>query len=387
MGITAETLGWTRPGWIETVAQCTLSTAVSIVREREPQRPTEDAPEDDDGRPVPSRTIPLAAQKPPAPRKPGSVPPLDLSDELRGRLIWLAVETQQSVEDALTVLLDLYVQWRADEATIETLAAILKVAETLDTTSVDVLTLEEYLRARQALAEHNCSFGDVPEALTALELLEQLPISWDWERARTAIAAVGMILTSEIALDDVGSFLKRHRRLVELGFDERAAEAIAESLEALAVPAEQRPAVIEQIVKGAFGQADVEALEQQRIQLQVAIDELQTSREALEMSRQELCDEIDALEQHCATIRKQAARLDVECARREADLAVAAGLRNLLLGKRPDVEAFFADLAKVQQWRRAGGSLDDAYGRGVVVDLRTKIVDFIQQLLAENDAS
>jgi hypothetical protein len=388
IGITAETLRWARPGWIESVAHFTLSPAVPAVRESEPPvtAGSTTRSDGDEARPVPSQKIRLAPERP-APLRRGSIPSLDLSEELRSRLIWLAVETQQSVEEAMTVLLELYLEWRANEATIETLATILKIAEALEMTAVDVVTLEEYLRARQGLAEHNCTFDDVPEAFTVLELLEELPVAWDWEQARTAMAAVGMILTSDIALDDVTLFLKRHRRFVELDIDERAAEAIAESLEALPVPAEQRPAVIEHIVKSAGGQADVEALRQERSQFQKAIDELQANRERLDTQRQELRDDIRALEQHRATVRRQAARLEVECARHETDLAVARGLRNLLLGKKPDVEAFFAELAKLQQWRRAGGSPDDAYGHEVVVDLRTKVVEFVQQLLTENNGS
>lgn len=71
----------------------------------------------------------------------------------------------------------------------------------------------------------------------------------------------------------------------------------------------------------------------------------------------------------------------------ETDLAVARGLRNLLLNKTSDVDTFFAHLGKLHQWRRAGGRPDDAYGRGIVSDLRSKIVEFVQQLLAESDAS
>lgn len=83
-------------------------------------------------------------------------------------------------------------------------------------------------------------------------------------------------------------------------------------------------------------------MQQERTQLQATIEELHANREGLETQRQELRDDIDTLEQHRATIRRQAARLEVECARQETDLAVTRGLRNLLLGKKPDVEAFFA---------------------------------------------
>jgi len=384
-GITAETLGWVRLGWMEHVANFTLTPTLAAVPETATEpRVTAGASRsnEEEIRRVPS-TIRLAPERP-VPLRRGSVPPLDLSDELRSRLIWLAVETQRPVEEVMTVLFDLYVEWRDNEATIETLAAILRLAEELAITTLDVATVHEYLTTRAALAKHNCTFGDVPEALALLGVLEELPVSWDWEQARTAMTAVSTILTAGITLDDVNAFLQRHRRFEALDVDERAAEALAESLARLAVPAEQRQAVMEHIIDGAAQQVDLDALTDERTRLRASIDDLRAEITPLEAQRQDVRADIESLEQYRATIRRQTARLEVESTRMETDLTVARGLRNFLLSKKPDVDAFFADLARLQRWRRAGGTPDDAFGRAIVSDLRTKLVEFFQQLLAEH---
>jgi len=112
IGITAETLGWVRPGWVELVANFTLASTVPAVRDAEPRVTAGDTTRSSgDETCLASPTIRLAPERRVAARR-ESMPPLDLSDELRRRLIWLAVETQQSVEEAMTILLDLYVEFR-----------------------------------------------------------------------------------------------------------------------------------------------------------------------------------------------------------------------------------------------------------------------------------
>ena len=80
----------------------------------------------------------------------------------------------------------------------------------------------------------------------------------------------------------------------------------------------------------------------------------------------------------------------------ETDLAVARGLRNFLLRKKPDVDAFFAELARLQRWRRSGGRPEDAIGRAIVATISPRSVErFLgsgrsptasQPLLADVDA-
>jgi hypothetical protein len=384
VGVTAETLGWTNPGWVELVTDFTLAPSLKSARESEPRATADEMPSGNGKETslVPSPAIRLVPERQ-VPARRGSVPALDLSDELRSRLIWLAVETRLSVDDAMTVLLDHYVQSLRNGDTIETLAAILRLAEALEMTSLDVETVHEYLTTRRALAEHNCTFDDVPEALALVRILEELPVSWDWEIARLAITAVGAILTARLTPDDVNVFLERHRRFEELDVDERTAEAIADALTRLAVPAEHRQSVMDHLIDNAARQVDVDALTNEAGQLRASIEELKAEIARLQAHRQEVCADIESLEGYRGTLRRQAARLEVQCTRMETDLAVARGLRNFLLRKKPDVAAFFTELARLQQWRRSGGTPEDAIGRPIVDDLHTKLLEFFQQLVAE----
>jgi hypothetical protein len=93
-----------------------------------------------------------------------------------------------------------------------------------------VETLHDYLADRHALEQHNCSFTDFPEALRVLDLLEQLPVECDWDQATAAIAAVAAIIQDGVTVEEVETYLARHRRLVDLGFHLTTAEALAVTL-------------------------------------------------------------------------------------------------------------------------------------------------------------
>src|SRR5260370_29845527 len=125
VGMLAETLGWTRPGWIEVVTDFTRgpkkpATGTSaLVRVVPPEQQAANAVRE----PAPRASLALAVPPPP-PRRRTSVPELDLSEKMSARLMWLGVETGQDVEVALTTLLDFYLEWREGDATIGTLGAV-----------------------------------------------------------------------------------------------------------------------------------------------------------------------------------------------------------------------------------------------------------------------
>ena len=136
----------------------------------------------------PSQTI--ALQLPLVRREP-HLPDLALSDALRGRLAWLAVETGRPVEEVLDLLIDVYVQWQRQPETVVTLSKIVTLGGALNRDHVDVDDLHGYLAAEAALRKHLCRFEDVPEALRLIECLAALPQSWTWVMAEAAIQGVG----------------------------------------------------------------------------------------------------------------------------------------------------------------------------------------------------
>ncbi len=365
LGVLAETLGWARSGWIEPLTRVSLDSAGDLVRSSPGSSvlATRDATREDAAKPDGTASVParlsLEVRRPA--RRESGVPELSLSDELRARVIWLAVDTGRSVEEALTVLLGIYQEWRKDADTLATLETVLRLARELKIREVDVETLEGYLKALEALAEHHCTLDDVPQALRLIELLAELPEPWDWPRARAAIQAVALVLRNGIPLDQVQRVLARHQRLVELGFGEDTAEAVAEALLAAGATGDRRDEVLRVLAANATRTVD---------------------RAALETACQQLTAERDELRQRIKPTKTRLANLQAHLEAYVADLAALRGLRAVLLGKPAEIGPFLADVERLQQWRRQGRVRDPQYA-AVANDLRVKVVKFFQQLVAQ----
>lgn len=92
--------------------------------------------------------------------------------------------------------------WRDSDHTIDTLAATLRLADRLDVTQVDVDTLSGYPRTREQLGEAGSGFDDVPEALSVIALVQDLPFDWTWTQAETAMQMVAAILETGMSSAD-----------------------------------------------------------------------------------------------------------------------------------------------------------------------------------------
>jgi hypothetical protein len=387
LGVLAETLGWVRAGWREVVAEFARDprNPAAGLSALAPGAPSETPGAEIVKAPAPTPSISLTVPPPP-PRRRTSVPDLDLSETLRARLIWFAMETQQDVEVALTTLLDFYLAWReadATDATIDTLAAILRLGAELARSGVDVATLHDYLTTLEALRKHGCDYGDVPEALRLIRLLEALPLTWDWGQAETAMNAVAVVLETGITLDNVQGFLERHDRLEALGFDEATVIAVVDALTRAGAVGDRREAVLDALIAIAGQHADVQALEAQRQVLQAEVAEL-TSSTCDETTRLEgLQAEATILEQDLAQRDEAKARLDEECERQAGGLAVVRALQAFLLGKTVEAEALWTALEALFLWRRNGGRVDGSVGALFTDGVKQKMVAFFQQLIRD----
>jgi hypothetical protein len=373
LGVVSETLQWTRPGWMDIVRQFDVRPAQKTDRQGGqralPPAGTSPMPEDDNEiRSTDTAPAPVVLQPVPAPRRKRGLPELDLSAELHSRLIWLAVDTGQGVDDVLTLLLDFYLEWRQDDDTITTLANILALGKALGVAEVDPKTLQALLQAQASLAEHHCSFEDVPDALRVMTLLERLPVDWTWSDAEAAIGLVGELLTGEIPANEVSAFLVRHRRLHELGFAETA-ELLAVALVRAGAAGERREAMIAEIVAIAGESVDRERLTQER--------------QALVPEVRRLADERDQLTAEVTALQHRRDELHAEWTAKRSQLDVLRALKTLLLCTPGAAQALLKDLASLSHWLRIGGRQDDVYGGPIVDHLRAKIIDFVQQLVDE----
>ncbi len=386
LGVLAETLGWTQLGWIEAVTHFSLGTGTKPAG-REAAGPTTTAiatvapGQAGKGAETPTGAFSLAVPDRVRPR--GHVPDLALSEETRMRLIWFAHETDRDVDGAIDLLLDFYLRWREDTQTIETMQKILALATELEVAQVEVETLHQYLADRQALAEHHCTFEDVPEALRVIELLSQLPGSWDWELAETAMQAVADLMGEEVTPEEVGEFTARHRRLKELGFDETMAEALAEVLAQAGAVGDRREAVLRSLVEVAQEPVDRDELADACRTLRQELAGLEAQKTGLESAMRTLEARRDALKKEAEVAQAELAEIRAEHADKAGDLDVLRALRAFLLRKTAAAEAFFEDLRKLERWRKMGGTPADIVGRDYVTNLLEKVLAFFQQIVEE----
>jgi hypothetical protein len=376
LGVVAETLGWTKPAWIEAVTTfgiqppAKLATPPSILPARRQDDPGLEAA-------GPAGTLALAVRQPGRPK--GQVPDLSLTEATRMRLVWFAHETGRDVDGALDLVLDFYLEWRANQQSIETMERILALARELEVADLDPVTVQEYLADRRLLEEHNCSFTDLPEALQVLHLLGQLPVEWDWDTATAAMQGVALLIEAGISTAEIEECIGRHQRLDALGFA-ATAEALATALTEAGAVGEQRDAVIRHVVEDAVTVVDREHLEAHASRLRAHVADLDAQRAQLETT-------VAALEQCGESLRRDIASAQVALAQVEAERAVKAGdldvlgaFKAFLFQKTTSTDAFFAELRKLDRWQTIGGTPDDGVGASHVRDLRTKLVAILLEM-------
>lgn len=383
LGILAETLGWACPGWREAVTQFERGRKTAVTDAAAIARRVPSETQRDDGGTASVPTSVSLAVPPPPPQRRTSVPELGLSEELRARLIWFAMETQQDIDVALTTLLDFYLEWREANATIDTLAAILRLGVELERLEIDGDTLHAYLQTLEALQQEGCEFDDVPEALRLITRLQALPFAWTWDQAEAAIQGVAVVLKAGITLEDVPTFLEGHSQLEAIGFDEATAIAVIDALTRAGAVGDRRDAVLEVMIASAGQQVDVQALEAQRQALESELAELSTrTREDAERV-EGLQTEVAVLEQEVTERQAAKAHLDQECERQAGGLAVVEALQAFLLGKTAQVEALWTTLEGLLVWRRNGGRVDDSVGALFTDGVKQKMLAFFQQLIRD----
>ena len=380
LGLVAETLGWTKPGWIEAVTTFGIHDPAKVASPSTtpPARRPDDP--DRDAAAGPADTLALAVRQPGRPK--GHVPDLSLTEATRMRLVWFAHETGRDVDDALDLVLDFYLEWRANAQAIETMERILTLARELGLADIEPDDVRDYLADRRLLADYNCSFTDLPEALQVLDLLGQLPEEWDLDTATAAMQGVADILRAGISAAQIGEFIARHQRLEALGVL-ATAEALATALTEAGAVGEQRDAIIRHLVEDATAVIDREHLEAHASRLRADVADLEAQRAQLENTIAVLEERRERLRQDIAATRAALAQVDAERALKAGDLDVLAAFKALLFQKTVASDAFFAELRKLDRWRTIGGAPDDVVGAGYVTDLRAKLVAFLLEMFRQ----
>lgn len=277
VGMLAETMAWTRAGWIEHVTDFSLESRAHA----RTVPPTQDQPVEAFAESGVRQPEIIDLQMPKTRREP-NLPDLSLSDDLRGRLTWLAMETGRPVDEVLHLLINLYCEQEKQPDTLATISKIVALARAQDRAEIDLDTLHRYLMAEETLAKHRRHFEDIPPALRVIESLAALPQGWTWRMVESAMRAVAFLIENDIKSSDVASVLRRHQRLSELGFEEAEAEAVAEALIRAGAVGKQRTRVLNRLVKVAGKLVNAAELEQERRRLVDAVMALRREQTQLE---------------------------------------------------------------------------------------------------------
>ena len=391
LGLLAETLNWTRPGWNDSVMAFSLASksrpSEKVLLENLSTSPsgltTNSPPTHLDG--LPSR---VSLQVPRLPREIG-LPNLGLSDELRARLAWLAVETGRPLEEAVTLLLDFFVTWRGERQNLlGTFKRILELAEELQATDIDADTLQDYLHTKGMLERKGWCLEDVPECLRLIELLGSVPTHWTWSSVRIAFQAIARIIGQGLTISQVEAFLTAHHRFSKLGFDVPTAESLAIALYRAQAIGKRKANVIQRLVENADQQIDLNELRQACKDWEAKVQAVTNQYHQISKVLTQTQEHLRQLQEQARSIQARHLQMEKEYANHTSDLMVLEAFRNFLLGRTTLCDPFWIYLETLLSWKRGGGIVAENQIVGAqLIELRKKVLEFLVQLSQKTQAN
>jgi hypothetical protein len=381
IGLLSATVGWVQPGWEATMAQfgrphtsARMSSNPETPSPLREVRKVEQEEEETDGM--------ISLHLSPGRREPG-LPSLHLSDELRAILTWLAVETGRSLEETLTALIQHHIRWRQRPDTIASLHRTVALSQQLNLKSIEPSTLEEYLQARADLRHYGRTIEDVPAALHLIAKLARLPEPWDWARADQAIQSVGVLIAAGILPGHIEALLLAHERLKELGFDERAAQAVAEALVRAGATGRRRSRVLAVLIILAGAHVDLHDAEAEQERVQQDLVRFEARRHHLREEVEDLKASVAGLQQEQRDLQASMTHMETEAATCQSRFDILAAFESFLQGHVQAIDASGELFDQVRELARKGTRLGGGESAVLVADLHEKII----QVLASHYAN
>lgn len=379
LGLLAETMQWARPGWIEALNTFSVDGRTHF-HSPHLASGTKNGP-----------LAPVATSEPPiltvgtqpVRREPG-LPSLQLSDELRGRLTWLAVETGRPVEETIRLLLQHYQQWRECPETFSALQRSLELAHHLNIVQIDPQILADYLQTEADLARHGYTMRDVPHALRLITYLAQLPQPWNWDRVQETIQGIRLLIHADIPPTYVAEMCLLYERLVELGFDTRSVDALSALLEHTRSSRQRRSQLLEAIVKMADDYVEVQDTLAQRAHLSQELHDLERGQGQLAQRMEDAETRLAILQQQEAEARERLHQLQQETQARSSELEVLQALKAVLLGDHQQAERFWHECDQWRAIRQAMPALPNDLTPLLSAALRENILKLLGSLCAES---
>jgi hypothetical protein len=196
--ITAETLGWTRPGWIEVVSRFSLhapshARSHAVVARLESTASAED-----------HIIIQRSAMED---YKQSALPPFVIGEEHRARMIAIAVDEHIAFDRALEIVLDYYLQLKESGLDLDELHSVMALSKDLRERSIPVKDVKLALKLRQVFRDGKYTPEEFDSALELLPVLRTQGFATSDDRTEIALQLAARLLQSSRPLADLDDWL------------------------------------------------------------------------------------------------------------------------------------------------------------------------------------
>jgi hypothetical protein len=200
-GLTAETLGWTKPGWSEAVSRFSLHTPLSTHRHRDQTSQEPPAREEDN--------IKLWRHVMEGYRE-SALPPFVISDMNKARII--AIASQENIplehaDHALEVVLDNWREQYQNGRTLDEVYSALQLSKELGERSIPVNDVKVAMRFRRVFREGGYTSEEFQAALDLLPVLHEYGLTTQDDRIETVLGLAARLMNSDRSLAEIDTWL------------------------------------------------------------------------------------------------------------------------------------------------------------------------------------
>jgi predicted nuclease with TOPRIM domain len=177
----------------------------------------------------------------------------------------------------------------------------------------------------------------------------------------------------------IEALLLVHERLMELGFDERAAEAVAEALVRAGAVGRRRSRVLAALITLAGTHVDLHDAEKEHERVQQEVVRLEAKCHHLREAVEDLKASVAGLQQKQRGLQKRIARMEAEAATCQSRFAVLAAFESFLQGHVQAIDATGELFDQVRELARKGARPGGGDSVALAADLHEKILQVLAQ--------
>jgi hypothetical protein len=200
--VTAETLGWTRPGWVERVSQFSLHAPPPTRSRRDAVRQEASATEE----------LLIIRRHLMESYNESALPAFVISDTNKARI--LAIASQENIplehaDHALGVVLDNWLQQQRNGRELDDVHSVLQVCKELDERGIPVRDIKLAAKLHKVFREGHHTPEEFEEALNLLPTLHTHGLTSQDDRTETALGLAARLLHSPRSLTEIEAWLNK----------------------------------------------------------------------------------------------------------------------------------------------------------------------------------